>query len=58
MIDVQDVAALKKNGVVSSAKAPGKEIVPKPGENQVVIFRDLLYAGLCFPLHPAVVDIL
>jgi hypothetical protein len=32
--------------------------VPKPCDNEVVIFRDLLFAGLRFPFHPAVVDIL
>jgi hypothetical protein len=32
--------------------------VPKPRKNEVVIFRDLLFAGLRFPLHPTVVDIL
>jgi hypothetical protein len=32
--------------------------VPKPQDNQVVIFRDLLYAGLRFPLHRVVLDIL
>jgi hypothetical protein len=38
--------------------SPWPETVPRPRDNEVVIFRDLLYAGLRFPLHPAVVDIL
>jgi hypothetical protein len=44
--------------MVGTARAPGREIVLKPRENEVVIFRDLLFTGLRFTLHPAVVDIL
>jgi hypothetical protein len=58
LLDEKDIALLRKNRMVGSAKASGKETVPKPQENQVVIFRDLLYAGLRFPLHPTVMDIL
>jgi hypothetical protein len=46
LIDEKDVALLRKNRMVGSAKAPGKETVLKPQQNQVVIFRDLLHAGL------------
>jgi hypothetical protein len=44
--------------MIGTARAPGRETVPKLRENEVVIFRDLLFARLRFPLHPAVVDIL
>jgi hypothetical protein len=44
--------------MIGTARAPERENVPKPQENEVVIFRDLLLAGLRFPLHPSVVDIL
>jgi hypothetical protein len=44
--------------MVGAGRAPGRETVPRPRDNEVVFFRDLLYAGLRFPLHPAVVDIL
>jgi hypothetical protein len=44
--------------MIRTARAPGRETVTKPRDNEVVIFRDLLYVGLQFPLHPAVVDIL
>jgi hypothetical protein len=57
-IDETNVSSLQKNRMVGAAQAPGRETVPKPRDNEVVIFRDLLYAGLWFPLHPAVVDIL
>jgi hypothetical protein len=57
-IDGTDVGALVKNRMVEAGRAPGRETVPQPCDNEVVIFRDLLYAGLRFPLHPAVVDIL
>jgi hypothetical protein len=32
--------------------------MPKPLENQVIIFRDLLNAGLRFPLDPVVPELL
>jgi hypothetical protein len=57
-IDGTDVRSLVKNRMVGTARAPGRETVPRPRDNEVVIFRDLLYSGLRFPLHPAVVDIL
>jgi hypothetical protein len=58
LIDGGDIASLQKNRIVGTAWAPGRETVPKPQENEVVIFRDLLFAGLWFPLYPVVVDIL
>jgi hypothetical protein len=57
-IDSTDVGSLVKNHMVGTDRAPSREIVPRPRDNEVVIFRDLMYAGLRFPLHPAVVDIL
>jgi hypothetical protein len=57
-IDNTDVGSLAKNRMVGAGRAPGRETVPRSRDNEVVIFRDLLYAGLRFPLHPAVVDIL
>jgi hypothetical protein len=44
--------------MVGTARAPGRETVPQPRNNELVIFRDLLFAGLWFPLHLAVVNIL
>jgi hypothetical protein len=58
LIDEGDVASLQKNRMIGTARAPGRETVPKPQENEVFIFQDLLFAGLRFPLHPATVDIL
>jgi hypothetical protein len=57
-IDNTDVGSLVKNRMVGAGRAPCRETVPRPRDNEVVIFRDLLYVGLRFPLHPAVVDIL
>jgi hypothetical protein len=57
-IDSTDLGSLVKNHMVGTGRAPGWETVPRPRDNDVVIFRDLLYAGLRFPLHPAVVDII
>jgi hypothetical protein len=58
LIDGGDMASLQKNRMIGTARAPGRETVPKPHENEVVIIRDLLFAGLRSPLHPTVVDIL
>jgi hypothetical protein len=58
MIDGGNISSLHKNRMVGTARAPGRETVPKPQENEVVIFRDLLFARLRFPLHPVVIDIL
>jgi hypothetical protein len=57
-IDSTDVGSLMKNHMVRTGRAPGRETVPRPRGNEVVIFHDLFYVGLRFPLHPAVVDIL
>jgi hypothetical protein len=57
-IDGTDVGSLQKNRMVGTARAPGRETIPQPRDNEVVIFLDLLFAGLRFPLHPVVVDIL
>jgi hypothetical protein len=57
-IDGTDVGALVKNRMVRAGRARGRETVPRPRDNEVIIFCDLLYARLRFPLHPAVVDIL
>jgi hypothetical protein len=58
LIDGGDIASLQKNRMVGTARAPGRETVPKPQDNEVVIFQDLLFAVLRFPLHPVLVDIL
>jgi hypothetical protein len=58
LIDETDMNNLQKNRMIVAARAPNRETVPKPRDNEVVIFRDLLFAGLRFPLHPVVVDIL
>jgi hypothetical protein len=58
LIDGGDIATLQKNRMIGTARAPGREIGLKPQENEVVIFQDLLFVGLQFPLHPAVVYIL
>jgi hypothetical protein len=58
MIDGGDISSLQENRMVRTARAPGRETVPKPQENEVVISQDLLFAGLRFPLHLVIVDIL
>jgi hypothetical protein len=57
-IDGTDVSSLQKNRMIGTARAPCRETVPKRRDNEVVIFHDLLYVGLRFPLHPIVIDIL
>jgi hypothetical protein len=58
LIDGGDVNSLQKNRMIVTARAPGRETMPKLSDDKVVIFHDLLFVGLRFPLHPAVVDIL
>jgi hypothetical protein len=58
LIDERDIASLQKNRMIGSGRAPGKETVPKPREDEVVIFRDLLFAGLQFLRYFVIIDIL
>jgi hypothetical protein len=51
-INKTDVDSLVKNRMVAAGQAPGRETVPQPWDNEVVIFRDLLYAGLRSPCTP------
>jgi hypothetical protein len=53
-----DISSRQKNRMVGTVRAPAREIVPKPQKNEVVIFRDLLFAVLRFPLHLVIIDIL
>jgi hypothetical protein len=45
LIDGGDIASHQKNRMIGTARAPGRETVPKPHKNEVVIFRDLLFPG-------------
>jgi hypothetical protein len=51
-IDGTDVGSLEKNHMVGTARTSGQETVPQPRDNEVIIFRDLLYAGLRSPFTP------
>jgi hypothetical protein len=42
----------------SEAQAHGAEAVPKPNDDEVVLYEDFFVAGLCMPSHPALADIL
>uniref|UniRef100_K3ZDC3 Uncharacterized protein n=1 Tax=Setaria italica TaxID=4555 RepID=K3ZDC3_SETIT len=54
----ESIIMLQDKKMVISARAPGSKVIPKPEDNKVVIFRDLLFASLCFELDPVVMDIL
>jgi hypothetical protein len=43
---------------VSIVRAGGEDIVPLPKSDEVVIFRSSMKAGLRFPLHKMLVDLL
>jgi hypothetical protein len=43
---------------VSIVRAGGEDIVPLPEGDEVVVFRSFMKAGLCFPLHRMVVEVL
>jgi hypothetical protein len=43
---------------ISIVRAGGESIVPIPEANEVVVFRSFMKAGLCFPLHNMLVEVL
>jgi hypothetical protein len=43
---------------ISIARDKGENIVPLPEANEVVVFRSFIKAGLCFPLHKMLVEVL
>jgi hypothetical protein len=43
---------------VSIVRAGGEDTVPLPKIDEVVVFRSFMKAGLCFPLHKMLVDVL
>jgi hypothetical protein len=54
------LAEFVTSGFIKEGKgrAPGPETTPTPHHNEVVVFRDLFTAGLCFPLDGAIISIL
>lgn len=55
-ISEADLPKMVKLGYFSEAKKElirfgGKETIPKPGKNEVVVFKSLFKAGLRFPLN-------
>jgi hypothetical protein len=62
-ISEADLPKMVKLGYFSEAKKElirfgGKETIPKPGKNEVVVFKSLFKAGLRFPLNKMIVDLL
>jgi hypothetical protein len=58
-----DMPMLIKLGYFSEAKKKlirfgGEEITPKPGKDEVVVFKSFFKAGLRFPLHEMIADVL
>jgi hypothetical protein len=58
-----DVPKMLKLGYFSEAKKKlisfgGEEITPKPEKDEVVVFRSFFKAGLRFPLHDMIADVL
>ena len=43
---------------VSIVRAGGESIVPLPEADEVVVFKSFMKAGLCFPLHKMLVEVL
>jgi hypothetical protein len=43
---------------VSIVRAGGEDTVPLPEGDEVVVFRSLMKAGLCFPLHKMLIEVL
>jgi hypothetical protein len=58
-----DMPKLIKLGYISEAKKKlvrfgGEEITPKPEKDEVVVFKSFFKAGLRFPLHEMIADVL
>jgi hypothetical protein len=58
-----DLPKMLKLGYFSEAKKElihfrGEETTPKPGKNEVVVFKSFLKAGLRFPLNKMIADVL
>jgi hypothetical protein len=58
-----DMPKLMKLGYISEAKkklvrSSGEEITPKPEKDEVVVFKSFFKAGLRFPLHEMIADVL
>jgi hypothetical protein len=43
---------------ISIVRARGENIVPLPEADEVVVFKSFMKAGLCFPLHKMLVEVL
>jgi hypothetical protein len=43
---------------ISIVRARGENTVPLPEANEVVVFKSFMKAGLCFPLHKMLVEVL
>lgn len=54
----ESIVMLKDKRMVISTRAPSSKVIPKLEDNEVVIFRDLPFAGLHFKLDPVIVDII
>jgi hypothetical protein len=62
-ISEDDMPKLINLGYFNEAKKElvrfgGEEITPKPGKDEVVVFRSFFKAGLRFPLNKMIVDVL
>jgi hypothetical protein len=62
-IIVGDMAKMLKLGYFSEGKKElvrfgGEEITPKPEKDEVVVFKSFFKAGLRFPLHEMIADVL
>jgi hypothetical protein len=62
-ISKADFPKMVKLGYLSEAKKElihfgGEETIPKPGKNEVVVFKSLFKAGLRFPLNKMIVGVL
>jgi hypothetical protein len=61
-ISEADLPKMVKLGYFSEAKElihfGGKETIPKPGKNEVVVFKSLFKAGLRFPLNKMIAEVL
>jgi hypothetical protein len=59
-ITVGKIKEMEEKGYFTKdeARAPGAETMPKPRDDEAMVYEDFFVAGLCMPSHSALADIL
>jgi hypothetical protein len=63
IVTTDDMVMTKKLGYFGEAESKlvcfaGEEVIPDPKDDEVVVFKSFFRAGLCFPLHEMIGEVL